>query len=74
MKKRICSVFFIGMLLLCPLAFVACDDGDDCGTILTCGDDNGCCPPETPWTDRHGSCYSTLSYCRESGWACVGCY
>lgn len=32
----------------------------------------GCCSYE--WTDNHGSCYSSLSYCRQTGWSCTACY
>lgn len=34
--------------------------------------EKGCCAYE--WTDNHGSCYSSLSYCRQTGWNCTACH
>ncbi|MDR2448784.1 MAG: hypothetical protein LBD52_02360 [Prevotellaceae bacterium] len=80
MKKY--SVLLIGMLLLSPVVFFSCDiNEDDIDYEQMCHDegklhcfDSYCCPSDTPWTDGHSSCYNTLSYCRQSGWACSACY
>jgi hypothetical protein len=79
---------FAGALLAASLGFVACEEGkeinihdvaeEDCHEDgqLFCDyeGDYGCCDPNTPWTDGHGYCYDTQSYCRGSGWPCVRCY
>ena len=84
MKKKIYSVILCGMLLCVPVVFFSCDDDVDFDEEaychdqgeLYCGDDrkSGCCAQNVPWTDGHGSCYNTLSYCRETGWSCTSCY
>ena len=75
----VCSVSFV-------VLFSACYD--DVGTSkkyckeqgkLWCPEPNnndkgaGCCDSSVPWYDGHGTCYSSLSYCRQTGWNCVHC-
>jgi hypothetical protein len=88
MKKRKMLFVFAGALLAASLGFVACEYEDDVdrhdiaekechdeGTLFCDYEgDYGCCESDTPWTDGHGSCYNTLSYCRSTGWSCVSCY
>jgi hypothetical protein len=79
MKKKIYSIVLAGTLLLSPAMFFSCDMEDDeeyCHNKgkLYCESTNACCSSDVPWTDGHGSCYNTLSYCRETGWACSACY
>lgn len=77
------SVILCGMLLCVPVVFFSCDDDDfdeekychDQGKLY-CGDDreSGCCEQDVPWTDGHGTCYNSQSYCTASGWACTRCH
>ncbi len=85
MKTKIYSIIASSMLMLAALLFFAsCDDVSSGGTtekychdkdLLYCDTDGGkCCDTSTPWHDGHGTCYSSQSYCRGSGWACVRCH
>jgi hypothetical protein len=72
MKKK--PLFFVLALIFISALITSCDDSgcEDQG-MLEC--DNGkCCDYDVPWNDGHGSCYSSLSYCRETGWACSRCW
>ena len=37
-----------------------------------CEEDNTCCSYK--YYDRHGTCWSTMSGCRSTGYACVVCH
>lgn len=41
---------------------------------LYCSSADKCCPSGMPYTDGHGSCYSTIEACRTSGYACEHCW
>ncbi|MDR1121259.1 MAG: hypothetical protein LBM08_10110 [Dysgonamonadaceae bacterium] len=86
-RKKILSVF-AGLFLLASPVFVSCDFEEDDTKVRDriengCHEDGhvfcdyegdyGCCGSETPWTDGHGTCYNSQSYCRGSGWSCVHC-
>jgi hypothetical protein len=77
------------LFILCGLlsAFVmySCTDDDDFDYEKSCHDEgqlycnyeggkSGCCDTNVPWTDGHGTCYNSQSYCTASGWSCVKCW
>ena len=72
----VCSVSLLGLLSSCdenktsPEEF--CHKKGELYCKNAAGVD-GCCESDVPWTDGHGLCYSTLSQCRRSGWACYRC-
>ncbi|MDR1341741.1 MAG: hypothetical protein LBK18_00630 [Prevotellaceae bacterium] len=89
MQKKIILAALTGLLLLSPLVFFSCDYDEDDTKVRDrieegCHEDGkvfcdyegdyGCCDSDLPWTDGHGSCYNSQSYCRGSGWSCVRCY
>jgi hypothetical protein len=76
MKKKMKSILVIGTLLLSLVMFFSCYDHDySCHEQGQLDCDNGrCCDEDLPWHDGHGTCYEDLSYCRQTGWACVGCH
>jgi hypothetical protein len=87
MQKKFIQAVLWGVLLLSPLVFFSCEYDDDTKVrdrieegchedgYVFCDyeGDYGCCDEDTPWTDGHGTCYSSQSYCRGSGWSCVHC-
>ncbi|MDR1847157.1 MAG: hypothetical protein LBR17_03460 [Bacteroidales bacterium] len=74
MKRKHFLFGFVAILMVTGVCLTACDD-INCSDIgqLDCGNDT-CCKEDVPWTDGHGSCYSSLSYCRQTGWNCTKCW
>lgn len=82
--KKVFSLFSgIFLLLTIIITHTSCiDDTTEAGKeychkkgMLYCSDkEGGCCDTSVPYTDGHGTCYNTLSYCRQSGWACTKCW
>ena len=77
MKKVISKIVVVVSVLSCAVMFASCGDMEcpsdkpyHCkGNSIF---DESCCAYE--WSDNHGSCYNSLSYCRETGWNCTACY
>ena len=64
------SISFFGLLSSCTD-----DDKNYCPSDAPLKCDTGkCCQHATPWSDGHGTCYSSQNYCRQSGWNCVKCW
>jgi hypothetical protein len=38
------------------------------------GSDGVCCESIYPYHDGHGTCWSSLSGCRQTGWTCTRCW
>jgi hypothetical protein len=83
MKKKMYSILLLtGVFAMACTMLYSCtkrtfDRENDCHEHdqLYCGKDiEGCCGEGYPWSDGHGTCYNSLSYCRSSGWNCTGCY
>jgi hypothetical protein len=87
MKKKNYLVTLCGALLLSAFVLFSCEEEDNkvnpediCHEKdeLWCDDEkgreSGCCENDTPWSDGHGTCYSSQSYCTASGWPCIKCW
>lgn len=83
MKKKNLIIVLTGVLLSIFI-FSSCEDMfDEKSLEESCHDkgwlycdtgDGKCCSNDVPYHDGHGTCYSSLSYCRQSGWACTKCW
>ena len=75
-RKKIYSVVFMGMFVFVALCVSSCDEEEYCHKKgkLNCSSADACCDQDVPYHDGHGSCWGSLSGCRETGWACTVCY
>jgi len=76
MKKK--NIFLLGLMsvsILFTVAITACNlyDYDCADGYLKC-EKGGCCEEDVPWTDGHGTCYSSASYCHSGGYNCTKCW
>lgn len=79
MERLVYSLVVIGMFGLMALGLSSCEKMEremchDRGMLYCSDKEGGCCPKEAPWSNGHGSCFNTLSYCRETGYECTKCY
>ena len=80
MKKFIYSFAIIGIFAIATFCLSACslldDDEDYCHNKgkLYCANSGSCCDRDVPYNDGNGTCYSSLSYCRSSGYSCATCW
>jgi hypothetical protein len=76
MKSKMCSIIVCGILLISALCISCTSDEEACHDQgdLYCEGDDGCCASSVPWSDGHGTCYNSQSYCTASGWPCIRCW
>lgn len=71
MKKR--NLCLVLVLIISSAIVISCQESCEDKGMLEC-ESGTCCGPDFPWTDGHGTCYSTVYGCREAGWACTRCW
>lgn len=77
MKKNLLSIVCCVVLLGMTTAFVSCkkDDANHCTDgKYWCSSAQKCCPSDKRYHDGHGTCWSSMSSCRTSGYGCETCH
>jgi hypothetical protein len=75
MKKLVYSFGFAVVFGVAAFGLLSCKDNSCHGQgMLECENSGTCCERRLPYNDGAGTCYSSLSYCRQSGYACATCW
>ncbi|MDR0789254.1 MAG: hypothetical protein LBO06_00505 [Bacteroidales bacterium] len=57
------KLYLIVILMSAAFCTTSCSSEDSCG-----------CYDDTPWSDQHGTCYSSNYYCHQGGYNCIKCW